>query len=165
MASTLPELATKVGEEQTLRPVEPPTKETQQIWFMLAKSRWKSLALIPADEGGSTAALAASLAEVGRQLREGAVTALQLPRLDYITAAGIADAIAAAGRGEGVPENLQVIIALPPVLDDPLGVAIAHAADAAVLCVEMGKSRIKSARKTIELVGRERFVGSVLLRP
>ncbi len=165
MASTLPELANKIGEEQVLRPIETPSKETQQIWFMLAKSRWKSLALIPADEGGSTAPLAASLAEVGRQLREGAVTALQLPRLDYITASGIADAIAAAGRGEGVPENLQVLIALPPVLDDPLGVAIAHAADAAVLCVEMGKSRLSSARKTIELVGRERFLGSILLRP
>lgn len=164
MSTTLPELAHPNGQE-VLKPVEAPSKETQQIWFMLAKSRWKSLALIPADEGGSTAALAASLAEVGRQLREGAVTALQLPRLDYITASGIADAIAAAGRGEGVPENLQVIIALPPVLDDPLGVAIAHASDAAVLCVEMGKSRLKSARKTIELVGRERFVGSILLRP
>jgi hypothetical protein len=163
MASTLPELASRIGEE-VLKPVDAPTKETQQIWFMLARSRWKSLALIPADEGGSTAALAAALAEVGRQLREGAVTALQLPRLDYITASGIADAIAAAGRGEGVPENLQVIIALPPVLDDPLGVAIAHAADAAVLCVEMGKTRLGSARRTIELVGRERFVGSVLLR-
>ncbi len=164
MASLLPELAYKMGEE-VLHPVAPPTKECQQLWFMLAKRRWRSLALVPADEGTSTALLAASLAEVGRQLREGAVTALQLPRLDYITASGIADAIAAAGRGEGVPENLQVIIALPPVLDDPLGVAIAHAADAAVLCVEMKRARLKSARKTIELVGRERFVGSILLRP
>jgi hypothetical protein len=164
MASLLPELAYKMGEE-VLHPIAPPTKECQQLWFMLARSRWRSIALVPADEGGSTAALAASLAEVGRQLREGAVTALQLPRLDYITASGIADAIAAAGRGEGVPENLQVIIALPPVLDDPLGVAIAHAADAAVLCVDMKRSRLKSARRTIELVGRERFVGSILLRP
>lgn len=165
MASLLPELANRMGEE-VLRPVAPPTKECQQLWFMLAKRRWRSLALVPADEGSSTAQLAASLAEVGRQLREGAVTALQLPRLDYITASGIADAISAAGRGgEGVPEDLQVIIALPPVLDDPLGVAIAHAADAAVLCVEMRTARLKSARRTIELVGRERFLGSILLRP
>ena len=164
MASLLPELAHRMGEE-VLHPVAPPTKECQQLWFMLARRRWRSLALVPADEGSSTAALAASLAEVGRQLREGAVTALQLPRLDYITASGIADAISAAGRGEGVPENLQVIIALPPVLDDPLGVAIAHAADAAVLCVEMKRARLQSARRTIELVGRERFLGSILLRP
>lgn len=164
MKSLLPELATKIGEE-VLHPIQPPGKECQQLWFMLAKRRWTSLALVPADAGGSTAALAASLAEVGRQLRDGAVTALQLPRLDYITASGIAGAIASAGRGDGVPENLQVIVAIPPVLEDPLGVAIAHAADAAVLCVEVGKTRIGSARRTIELVGRERFVGSILLRP
>ncbi|ACG74086.1 conserved hypothetical protein [Anaeromyxobacter sp. K] len=162
--SVLPELA-KTMEERVLLPEAPPSKECQQLWFMLAKTRWRSLALVPADEGGSTAALAASLAEVGRQLRDGAVTALNLPHLDYITASGIADAIAAAGRGEGVPPNLQIIVAIPPVLDDPLGVAVAHAVDAAVLCVEMGKARLKSARKTMELVGRERFVGSILMRP
>lgn len=164
MKSLLPQLVDVPGEEP-LRAVEPPSPEAQQLWFMLAKRRWTSLALVPADEGVSTAALAASLAEVGRQLNEGAVTALQLPRLDYITASGIANAISAAGRGEGVPEDLQVIIAIPPVISQPLAVAVAQAADAAVLCVQLGRTRLSAARRTMELVGRELWVGSILLRP
>lgn len=163
MSTELPELAERMG-HRVLLPEAPPSKECQELWFRLAKTRWRSIALVPADEGGSTAALAASLAEVGRQLREGAVTALNLPHLDYITASGIADAITAAGRGEGVPADLQIIVAIPPVLDDPLGVAVAHAVDAAVLCVDLGKARLSAARRTIELVGRERFVGSVVRR-
>lgn len=36
--------------------------------------------------------------------------------------------------------------------------------DAAVLCVELGKVRLSAARRTIELVGRERFLGSIVRR-
>ncbi|HTN54516.1 MAG TPA: hypothetical protein VML50_19055 [Anaeromyxobacter sp.] len=163
MGESIQKLAVHLG-AQAVHVAEPPGREVQQLWFALARRRWTSLALIPADEGGSTAELASSLAEVGRQLREGAVTALQLSRLDYITASGIADAVAANGRGEGLAQNLQVVIAVPSVIEEPLGVAVVHAADLAVLCVDLRRSHLGSARRTVEIVGRERFAGSILLR-
>ncbi|HSM93645.1 MAG TPA: hypothetical protein VLT47_12235 [Anaeromyxobacteraceae bacterium] len=58
----------------------------------------------------------------------------------------------------------QVVIAIRSVFEQPLGVAVAQAADAVVICVEMGQSRLKSARRTLQLVGPERVVGTLLLR-
>lgn len=58
----------------------------------------------------------------------------------------------------------RVLIAIRPVVVEPLGVAIAQAADAVVLCINMGATRAKDARRSIELIGRERILGSILVR-
>ena len=57
-----------------------------------------------------------------------------------------------------------VVVAIQPVVVEPLGVAIAQAASAVVLCVELGKTRLASARRTIELIGADRIVGAFLIR-
>jgi hypothetical protein len=54
-------------------------------------------------------------------------------------------------------------VALQPVVEEPLGVAIAHAADAVVLCMQMRKSRVASTRRTIELIGQDRIAGAILI--
>jgi hypothetical protein len=63
-----------------------------------------------------------------------------------------------------LPPSGQVIVAIQSVERDPLGVAIAQAADATVLCIEMGASRGKAIRRTIELIGADRVLGAVLIR-
>lgn len=63
-----------------------------------------------------------------------------------------------------MPPFGRAIIAIRPVVSDPLGIAIAHAADAVVVCVQLGASRIPAARRTIELVGPERIVGAFIVR-
>ena len=63
-----------------------------------------------------------------------------------------------------LPPLGRVIVAIRPVVDEPLGVAVAQAADAVVLCVEMGSTRLASARRTIELIGADRVMGAFLLR-
>lgn len=57
----------------------------------------------------------------------------------------------------------QVVVALQPVVEEPLGVAIAHAADAVVLCMQLRRSRLSSARRTIELIGHDRISGAILV--
>jgi hypothetical protein len=57
----------------------------------------------------------------------------------------------------------QVVVAIQPVVVEPLGVAIAQAADAVILCLELGKTRIESARRTMELIGPDRIAGAFLL--
>lgn len=70
-----------------------------------------------------------------------------------------------AGRpGRSTPRRSgQVVVAIQPVVVEPLGVAIAHAADAVVLCVQMGRSRLAAARKTLELIGPGRITGAFLV--
>jgi hypothetical protein len=58
----------------------------------------------------------------------------------------------------------QLIVAIPPVVVEPLGVAVAHAADVVILCIEMGRTRLRHARRTIELIGAARFAGALLIR-
>lgn len=63
-----------------------------------------------------------------------------------------------------LPPVGQVVVAIQPVIVEPLGVAIAHAADAVVLCVKLGQTRMRSVRKTLELVGPARHVSAILVR-
>ncbi len=63
-----------------------------------------------------------------------------------------------------LPPLGRAIIAIQPVVDEPLGVAVAQAADAVVLCIEMGKTRVPAVRRTIEIIGADRVVGAVLVR-
>lgn len=72
---------------------------------------------------------------------------------------------ASSFRAEGassVPVALpsaQVVISIPSVVKDPLGLGVVQSADAVVLQIDMGKTRFADARRTIELIGRERIAG------
>jgi hypothetical protein len=169
-----------------------PRREYQELWFSLARLHWASVVLVPADHGGSAVEVATSLADVGTRLRDTPVTAIVANRVDYAAARALADlqprlhragpwrsgpeleAHPAPGAGERGPEGAvhqgfamppigRAIIAIQPVVDEPLGVAVAQAADAVVLCVRLCSSRLGAARRTIELIGAERVIGAVLV--
>ncbi len=169
-----------------------PGREFQELWFELARRDWRSVVLVPADAGESAAAAATSLAEVGKQLHELPVTlfimanpldywpALQIVTtaastdegisarpatnsLDYASAVQIVASAASTGQAIARPATGKVIIAVQPVVVEPLGLAVTQAADAAIVCVEMGRTHLASARRTIELVGRERIAGCLLI--
>jgi hypothetical protein len=57
-----------------------------------------------------------------------------------------------------------VVIAIPSVLEVPLGLAVAQAADAVVVIADLGRTRLDDVRRTVELVGRERVAGCILRR-
>lgn len=58
----------------------------------------------------------------------------------------------------------RLVIAIPAVVSEPLGLAATSSADAIVLTIEMGRTRIADARRTIELIGRERIVGCFFVK-
>jgi hypothetical protein len=164
------------------------SREFQELWFRLSKRDWRSVVLVPADEGGSAAGAATSLAQVGRQLHELPVTlfvmanpddywpamqivqmaasteesdALLPPRpLDYAEAVEVSTA--ALRQNAARPPAGKVIVAIQPVVAEPLGLAVTQAADLVVVHVTMGVTRLSSARRTIDLVGRERIAGCFL---
>lgn len=84
-------------------------------------------------------------------------------------AAGPADSVPteeAAGRGEAlvVVPPARLIISVPPVVTEPLGLTAAEEADVVVLAVRMYRSRMAEVRRTIQLVGRPRITGCFLVR-
>lgn len=58
----------------------------------------------------------------------------------------------------------RLIISVPPVVTEPLGLAAAEEADAVVLAVRMYHSRMAEVKRTIQLVGRHRITGCFLVR-
>ncbi|BDG04637.1 hypothetical protein AMOR_36330 [Anaeromyxobacter oryzae] len=160
MTGAAPDMAFDASKELALPPVAP-APELLELWFRLAQRTWTSVALVPAD-GGTTAAapFARSLAEVGRRLHGAPVTAIAPDELDFATAAALAECVRAAARS---PEGARVVVAVPPLVIEPLGTAAVQAADVVVLCIELGRTRLAGARRTLDLVGRERVVGSLLV--
>ncbi len=166
MKRSLPQLAARSGADPA--PSEDaPGNDIKELWFALSRRNWASVVLVPAARTGSAADLARSLADVGKRLREAPVTTLVAEPLDYDSASRISAAVAASGqvsRSRPVVPPIEVIAAIPPVVVEPLGVAIAQAADATVLCVDLRRTSVAEVRRTIALVGRERLAGCIMLR-
>ena len=45
----------------------------------------------------------------------------------------------------------------------PATIPITLAADAALLCVELGRTDAESAQRTVDMIGKHRFLGSVAI--
>jgi hypothetical protein len=159
--------ATSAGTSRTeLAHPELPGRELQELWFTLCQRDWRSVVLVPAGEGESAGAYALGLGEVGRWLRENPVTFVMKDALDYASGTQIVAAAGSAGQASSGRPNApagRVIVAIQPVTVEPLGLAIAQAADAVIVCVELGRSRLRDVERTVELVGRERLAGCFLV--
>jgi hypothetical protein len=66
--------------------------------------------------------------------------------------------------GSASTPGARLVISIPPVIEMPLGLGVAQSADLVVLVVELGRSRIASVKKTLELVGRDRVAGCFVIR-
>jgi hypothetical protein len=134
--------------------------EWQRLWLATQRRSWRSLAVVPVGGGIPTARVARALAEVGSgHLGAGMmVTDATNVTLEWLRASTESLTM----RRGGVD---RVLIALGPVLERPASLALAQVADASILCLVLNESSISEAARTIEEVGRERFLGSVILRP
>jgi hypothetical protein len=59
----------------------------------------------------------------------------------------------------------RVLIALPPAASSPVTSAIAQSVDAAVLCVLLERMPSAQAKRTVNIVGASRFLGSAIFHP
>src|SRR5207248_192933 len=132
------------------------SRELQNLWFTLAARQWSALAVVPAAGADAAPRIANGLYRIGRRAAVDRPVALldathatvdQVPRLADELASRLA-------RGE------RVVVALDPLEENPASLALASRCDAALLCVALGESDLKSAREAIERCGRVRFLGS-----
>jgi hypothetical protein len=132
----------------------------QRIWLRAQGRDWGSMALIGSSQRSpeATMRVAGMLARISDELGHPLVV-LDGRSVELRTMASIqARMRSLAARGTRAISVLQ----LP--LYNPITVPIAQAADAAMLCVFIGESSAVSSEQTIEQIGRDRFLGTVILR-
>jgi len=131
----------------------------QRIWVRSQMSAWTTLAII-----GSSA---------------------KIPEGTMSVARGLARVAAESGGGLGLIDgrNLelkhlaqvqarlrstvarQTVVVLPLPKENPVTVSVAQACDAAIMCIVLGETSQVVAAQSVEQIGRDRFLGTVILRP
>ena len=144
-----------------------PPLDLQQLWFTTLKWDWSSMALVPAGANGSALKIAKTLAQIAN--RHSGRPGNRPEPSGLASAVDLAEDI--TGRFTvhtptvgGERWKQRTIIALDPVVTDPAGIPVALATDVALLCVELGRTKIADAQKTLLLVGRDHFRGCILIK-
>lgn len=138
-------------------PVSAP--ELRQMWLTVLRQPWRSVALVPAAGGVSTSEVSAALEELTRVYELGSFRFLDAGQAGPRDASRIAAQVLAAAD-----EGARTVIALDAPLANVATVPLLGAVDAAILVVRLGSTRLDQARATLDVAGRDRFLGCVAIR-
>jgi hypothetical protein len=131
-----------------------------EVWYALLRRSWSSLVLVPARAEGSALAFAGALAQLAATISRVNLKVHDAEALDLNGAANLAHLLERPADQLRRPEAL---IALEPVVRNPLGIGVALAADAAVVLIDRGLTDLATAARTVEMIGREKVLGAVLI--
>jgi hypothetical protein len=160
--------ASELVEQPQQQPVAPqrpasaaPNSTLLHLWAMLnQRGRWSSLVVVPSHESGSGLQVVQAIIEVASKQSSTPVHFLDAEGLELGAAQHVvAEMMAYVEQGD------RVVVLLDSVVANPVGLEVALAAERALLCVSLGTSDYTSARRTLDLIGKERFLGSVTLQP
>jgi hypothetical protein len=131
----------------------------QKLWLATQRREWRSLAVVSTGAEVNTLAVANLLAKIAWSYR-GHPTAV----LDFrdLTLRMVEHQIRELNDQLA---HERVIIALRSVAENPTTIAVASMTDAAVLCMQLGKSDMRAASTTLNEIGRQKFLGSILVKP
>jgi hypothetical protein len=133
---------------------------SQMLWLATQRRPWRSLAVVGASAGVPTLEVANMLAKLswwyrGQPASVADFRDLSLRLVDY----QLRDVALQLER-----DPVTIVIALRSIYENPTVVPVATAVDSAVLCINLGATAIASARKTVETIGREKFLGTIVVR-
>jgi len=132
--------------------------EWQRVWLRAQSRDWRTLALVPADDGVSAFDVAHVIArlalEQGEFIHVADVRDLRLAHVDAFL----------DGTRWDAAEGDRIVFATRPSAGALVAVRLARAADCAILCASLGSTSLGSIRDTVEQIGREHFLGSLLVR-
>jgi hypothetical protein len=130
----------------------------QRVWLRTQSRDWRTLALVPGDEQTCTLDVANIIAALARDNGEQVIVAdLRDLRLKYV------DTCLEGMRGNP-SQSERIIFATRSTSKNLATIRLARAADCAILCASLGSTSLDSVRETIEQIGREHFLGSLLVR-
>jgi len=147
------------------REIEPwRTPDWQRLWLASQASPrpWRSLALLPAGPGASPETMlqiAVSLAHtgmthLGTPIHVADATQITLAQLTQFT-----EELEHYGKQSGI-----VLVALSALSESVTSLTLAQTTDWVLLCVLLRKMSIAEGKKTVERIGKERFLGSAVFR-
>jgi hypothetical protein len=132
----------------------------ERLWLAAQQKSWRSIAVVSSGPDVPTIEVAHTLARVawwyaGDPTAVVDLRFLSLRLLNY----QIEDIRRQIGSGD------RLFVAVRSPSENPTAVPVARSVDAVILCVALGVTVVSAARKTIDAVGRERFLGTVLVQP
>ncbi|HEX8699467.1 MAG TPA: hypothetical protein VF815_11565 [Myxococcaceae bacterium] len=140
---------------------EPIPTELLHLWTLLTqKEKWSSLVVVPAQPGASGLEAGRAIVTVGSRYREKPIRLIDAEGLPP----GAASRLVRDIRSH-VEQGGMIVTCIDSVLTNPVGLEVALAADRALLSVPLGSTSLATARQTLELIGKARFLGSVTLQP
>lgn len=134
--------------------------DLERIWFRTQSREWRTLAIVPTDVETADAALgmAKLLIMLGQQHEE------KIGLADFRKIAGGRVSAFLQMADWYVKTGERLVCPTQAIDENPATVAVARAADGVLLCVALGHTRVRSVEDTIEQIGRERFIGTVIFR-
>ncbi len=130
----------------------------QRIWFASLAQPWTSIAIVPSEPGVDVVPIAEALAGVGR--RHGVSVIHLVNALD----ASLADVHTLIKKVAAATAQRELtIVALDCPAQNPAAIPLARATSGVLLVVHAGKSRINSVKTTVDAIGRDRVIGSIVL--
>jgi hypothetical protein len=132
----------------------------QKLWLATQRREWRSLAVLAASSGVDTLPIAELLAQAAWAYRGQPSCVFDLRDLGLRLAGHQMHEVRAQ-----MDAGASALIALRSTSENPTAVPVARQADAIILAIGIGKTRFKSAERTIAEVGRERVIGSIVVRP
>ena len=177
----------------------PPPLELQHVWFQVRRDvDWRSLAVVPADQGSATLPVVHAFARMAAlnpgarvlvvdataspgALSHGylvddlgaAIRAVPDRKYDVLDASmlGLNDAELAHVYvpqlldyiATGTGRHNTVLLALGSLLDQATLIPIARAVDNVLITVALGETRLPDLQRVVDIVGRDRVLGSVVL--
>jgi hypothetical protein len=135
----------------------------QSLWLASQSRPWRSMALVPAGPGASPELLvqvAVTLARTGMVHLGTPIHVADATRITLAQLASFSEELEHYAQ-----QNAIILIALPALSENVTSFSLAQSADTSLLLVLLQQMEVAEAKKTVERVGAQRFIGSVVLRP
>jgi hypothetical protein len=132
----------------------------QRLWLAMIRREWRSLAVIGGSKGLPTIEVANLMAQMAWWYRGESSCVFDFRDVGLRL---VDHQIQTLQYQMQTEQGDRAIIALRSVFENPTAVPFAQAVDAVVLCVGIGATDMASAEKTIVDIGRERFLGSIII--
>jgi hypothetical protein len=135
----------------------------QRLWLSLQAKPWRALALVPASRGGPadfTVTVAVTLARTG-MVHLG--TPIHVADGTVLELSKVLEFMAEIRHCQDIGH--RILIALAPMEDNPITETLVAAADSALLCVMFETMQYGESKRTVNKIGKDRFLGSTIFRP
>jgi hypothetical protein len=126
------------------------------VWFSLIEHPWTSIVIVPAEANASSISVARALTDVGNAYEEQGVQLIEAERLPPAIARHVI-----ATMAKRADSGARTVVAVSSPLVDYNAIPIARAADASILLVRVGGTVLGDAKRTVNMIGRPCFIGSI----